>query len=587
MERLEPVLKQKFWILLGVALIMSVTGWWMATSKLKADISSRKSAIDSAFGKIPKSRVPNENWIKELNKLNAEQEKAIASAKVAMWKRQEAKMMTWPDDGEFKIKVEGYWAPFGTPSSEAFRLSYAKEVQKVWKVVNPLTFDAEDRDETGKGVVFFPFSPAMYDILKQKPWDNVQGVSSERMWQIKEDLWLLERLFQSITDLNGGFDVTQNEAYIHTINHLQLRGGGARSAGKTSAPTQGFGTPSLVAGLGTSMQSSMDEDDARDAAYNAASSGGPAAGPSAALPPVSVEFDAAEEFGADGSSGGPGSGGGGQLERYIIKEDNVPYKTRGFYLSVQMDHTQIPRFIAELTANESTILPIEVVRVQMSRKHEDEVTKIVTTEKKSGGGLAGPILPIRRPAFGTPLGRTPMPNPNSNDEDRPVSPLDGGGGIGGGRTGAAYPGQFVDKAEEARLAAIVQAYATYNKVIADPNMATVTICGVFILYKKADPVGQPAPSTEAPAATPVAAAPATTPSAATATPAEPAATATPETAESAGEQPSAAAAESTETAETAATETTTTTEAEPAPQPADNPAGEGEAPAENPAPEEK
>lgn len=574
MDRLEPVLKQKFWILLGIGLIMSVTGWWMATSKLKAEITSRKAAIDAAFGKIPKGGVPNENWIKELNNLNANQEKAIALARLSMWKRQEAKMMTWPDDGEVKIEPSGYWGPFSTIAAEQFRLSYPKEVRKVWKVVNP--FDPEDEEETGKGIVFFRFDN-MYKILKREPWQRAAAMTSDAMWEIKEDLWLLERLFQSISDLNGGPDTTQNDAYVHQIDNLQLRGGGARSAGKGgSGPGTGFGGIGALGRLPT-MNREMEMDDAADEAAGAANAAAQF-GPSAALAKISVEFDAAEEFGADGSgaqAGPGGSMGGAGIERYIVKEDNFPYKTRGFYLSVKMDHRKIPQFVAELTANEKTILPIEVVRVQMSRLHEDEVTKIIEPDKRMG-------TPIRRVTpfpvgAGGRFGPVPPTNNNSND-DPPESSLEARFARGGARNQPGYPGQYVDKAEQERTQAIGAARATFDKVLSDPAMAQVTICGVFILYKKADEVADAKPATPTPAV-PAAATPA----------AAPAESAGPETPEPAGEQPATTAVETPENSETAAADstTTTTTPAEAPAEAAGNAAGSADAPADKTEPEPK
>lgn len=76
------------------------------------------------------------------------------------------------------------------------------------------------------------------------------------------------------------------------------------------------------------------------------------------------------------------------MKRYVSDEPTKPFKTRGFYLSVKMDHRRIPQLIAELTANEKSVWPVEILRVQMSRLHEDEITAGSGSGGYGGGGGA-------------------------------------------------------------------------------------------------------------------------------------------------------------------------------------------------------
>ena len=73
MERLEPVLKQKFWILLGVAILMTFVGWWMATAQMVKAITERKTKIKAAEDSVPKGEIPHESWAKRLSVINAAQ----------------------------------------------------------------------------------------------------------------------------------------------------------------------------------------------------------------------------------------------------------------------------------------------------------------------------------------------------------------------------------------------------------------------------------------------------------------------------------------------------------------------------------
>ena len=79
MEALEPVLKQKFWILLGMGVIMTFTGWWMATGAMAQQTNERKAKIKSAEDGVPKGEVPNESWSKRLLR------QAMLCKKVMCW----------------------------------------------------------------------------------------------------------------------------------------------------------------------------------------------------------------------------------------------------------------------------------------------------------------------------------------------------------------------------------------------------------------------------------------------------------------------------------------------------------------------
>ena len=532
MEKLQPIIKHRFWILLGVVVIMSVTGWWMATSSLLQAITTRKTALDGAYNKIPKGAVPNENWTKELDSLNKVQEKAINDARTLPWQKQQSKLLIWPEGVD--AQRAGYWGRFTTISREAIRRTYPDEVRKVWKMVNPL--DPSEKDALG--VVAYPFS-YMYEVIRLQPWKAANIVSDESIWEMKEDLWLLERLFQSITTVNGGLEVTQNDAAIHTIDRLELRGGGPKVAAVASA---GFGLPGGMLAAASAAQAA-----AAAAASGAGAGGlmgrgnpeddGPGSGrfsmgggmAQANYQKTDADFDPTEEFGNDGSMGGGGAAvalGGPSLggpstmgpprERYVNKEDNYPYKTRGFYLSVKMDHRKIPELIAELTANENTILPIEILRVQMTRLQEDEVDKVPDSRGpglRPGGPLAGAPLgggPGGSLAAAAASGRVGRGSLVVNDDDDPGSGARMGGraGMGGGMRGsitATLPrdGANYDRLDAQRASEIAAAEATFKKVTSDPNLAQVAICGVFLLYKK---IEEPAATgSVAPAAKPAAA----------------------------------------------------------------------------------
>lgn len=554
MDRLEPVLKQKFWILLGLGLILTMSGWYMATSALAKQISDRTSSIESSFKTVQGSssgEIPNESWAKRLGAINSEQTNSIQGTKLSMWKRQRERM-TWPDG----ITDPGYRQKFANPQRELFRDSYEDEVRRVWKTVNP--FNKND----GSGIVEYPLIN-VFILLKQKPWD-VAPPDSDTMWNVREDLWLLESLFQTITAMNGGMDVARGDACIHQIDRLELRGGGEKLRDNSGGGGGGGGGGSA----GGSMEMMHFATTQGMMGPGGAGPGAPA-GPRSiteGLKMVSPEFDAAEEFGDDGNAASMQPGGGGgfagfgmstmlgsaggsaggsgaattapEIKRYLMTDPNLPYKKRGFYLSVKMDHTKIPQLIAELTANERSPWPIEIVRVQMSRLNEDDSTAGIRQRPgMAGAGAMGSALsmlptgPIGSAAgFNGPDGENPAGANPFNDFANNLKPDSG-------------PDLSNSQHTQAMRAAMENA-------LKDPVMAQVTICGMFTLYKDVPEPEQKPPATTTPAAeTPAASAdqPAASESEPAATPAaDPAMETTAETAE-----PAANAAEMNAAADTA------------------------------------
>ncbi|HET6425446.1 MAG TPA: hypothetical protein VFG20_17290, partial [Planctomycetaceae bacterium] len=90
MEQLKEVLKYKFWILLGVGVILTFTGWWMATGALAATIKTRKDTLSKVEGSIPSSpqTIPNDRWSTELAKINDQQQALVTTASRELWERQ-------------------------------------------------------------------------------------------------------------------------------------------------------------------------------------------------------------------------------------------------------------------------------------------------------------------------------------------------------------------------------------------------------------------------------------------------------------------------------------------------------------------
>ena len=451
---------------------MTFIGWWMATGTIAQAITERKTKIEAAESSIPKGDIPNDNWTKRLSEVNDKQDSSIKTTQLGLWKRQLDRMEL--PQGLAKVDYQG---TFQSADRELFRDAYPNEVRRVWKMLNPMDFD-------GTGVVKFPIIN-MFKVMNQKQW-IVTAPKSEIIWQVMEDLWLLEGLFQSIAEVNGGPQATRADAAIHQIDKLELRGGGDKNAMASSGGVGGGGGGGITdTGLGLGM------------GWGGPPRGFPGGdlpggpGATSSLPAISAEFDPKEEFGDDGSTSGAsfgGGGGGGGLgmgamgmgggggndaatetvvKRYVSNEERLPYKTRGFYLSVKMDHRRIPQFLAELTANDKSVWPVEILRVQMSRLHEAD------SPGSTMGGMGGvPEYATRMPPGQGSMGLGGvMPQPGGVD--------DGLSGFTESLTGPAA-GSAANLLQQRAAAELL------DIALKDPYMAQVTVCGVFTMYRKVE-----------------------------------------------------------------------------------------------------
>ena len=230
MERLEPVLKQKFWILLGIGILMTIVGWWMATGTMAATIATRQTEIKAAEGKVPSGEIPNSDWSVGLAAVNVQQDLAVKSASGILWERQRARM-TWPETVAEFAWEKGYQGDIKIAGRSNYRGDYLSDCRRVWETVQP--FNQID----GSGIVDFGFGK-----FPHRQW--LTAPPAKEMWEAQEDLWLLEGLLQSIAELNGGANSTRLDACVHVIEKLTLHGGqpaGQRTTASASGSSSGGG----------------------------------------------------------------------------------------------------------------------------------------------------------------------------------------------------------------------------------------------------------------------------------------------------------------------------------------------------------
>src|SRR4051812_21581467 len=95
MDKLKPILAQKFWILSGLCMILPLTGWWLATAGIAKEIDERTKTIDAAFKGIP-SPGPNDKWTQRVKALNVQEEQNVLQTGDYLWNNQQP-LMQWPE----------------------------------------------------------------------------------------------------------------------------------------------------------------------------------------------------------------------------------------------------------------------------------------------------------------------------------------------------------------------------------------------------------------------------------------------------------------------------------------------------------
>lgn len=525
MDKLKPILAQKFWILSAICLILPLTGWWLATGAMAQTFQTRKKAIDDAFSGIPQPG-PNNNWTMRVEALNKEEEQKVKQTGDFLW-GQQLELMTWPKDVVDGVEKAGYRGEIAAKTRSDYRSAYEVEIVELHKIPSPLD------PLTGEGLVDFPI-----EIIPYLGWgaSNIPP-SSVEMWDTQEDIWLYRSLLQAVATINKQYgSLSIVDSVIKQIKYLELRGGtpgGAKAAAEAAGALAGAGAEGAAgAGAMPGMPGPGGPRGAEGGGLSGLLGGASGGGDS-----MNASFDPAEQLGSDemaaptpeggadpaaagaagpGGPAGPGGLGmmaGGQAtvkKRYI--DETPKYKTRGFYMEVVMDHRKLPEFIAELSDSR---WPVRVIRVQQVD------VDLADVNATAGVGTTGPGGG-RGPGMGRP-GGMPGAMPGGRGAEmrggagigRP-GPAAGAGGIG---RAAPRPAGGVPRGGIGAEGGVTESTVDVQAAMSDPYLVNVALSGIFTLYLPPEaPAGaEGAPAAGDPAAsTPAAGTPAAAPAATTA-----------------------------------------------------------------------
>jgi len=402
MDKLQPILKNHFWILLVPLLSMNLWGYFSANSALKAATTARQGQLDSAKSGIPGGTTDaNKKYSEELKKGNDRLEGFVQDELLDLWNRQKTRMV-WPPRVAADIpKTYG-----GEIKERKVRFTYQKDypevIQRLHQSVEP--FVADKRGITWTPKVDFPIQ-----LIPQVQITDL-AIESKPMWDAQEDIWVTQFILDAIREMNKDAD-SESSAVIRRVIEYRLLGGDGETSGGGEVAAEGDADGGMGGGMGGESMVGSYGGGKRGGGGSGSSEGLGGAGGSGI--PSAVKFDPAEEFGKGGEEvSGAGGGGGmngatmgpmsvaggegeGEAEsaeepagplRYVKVDDNALFVERGFYLSVIINQNKLVDFLVTLSNSE---WPIRVVRFHFGKNPYTTDPFTASRGGAAGGGGSG------------------------------------------------------------------------------------------------------------------------------------------------------------------------------------------------------
>lgn len=368
MDKLQPILKHHFWILLVPLLSLTIWGYMSANSALRAATSTREGELSKALSGIPKgTEDPNSQYVDGLKKQNELYDKYVKEELAALWERQLPRMV-WPEIVKPGIPAK-HRDPIANQIRENYRNEYTQMVADLHYSVEP--FIADKARVTWVEKIDFPLT-----LIPLPPNRWRRPPAAEEVWDAQEDVWLTRLILEAIRDMNKDAD-SAHSAVVRKVIKFQLLGGNGES-------TVGGGPVAAADG--------ESEGDSGSSAYSGGPEGGMmgmmGGGRGGAAAGGAVRFDPQEEFGTGGiAAAGGGMGMGMMMQgssgstaaeegsdagapadtgilRFVNQKEGSPFVERGFYLSVIIHQTKMVEFLVRL---QNSDWPIKIVRFHFGK----------------------------------------------------------------------------------------------------------------------------------------------------------------------------------------------------------------------------
>lgn len=429
MDKLQPILKNQFWILLVPLFSMNLWGYFSANSQLRAATEARQKELDSVKSAIPAGVTdPNASYTEELKKTNDVLVTLVDKELLDLWNRQK-KRMVWPA----RVAADIPKVYKSEIKSRQVRLAYQKDFslvrQQVYETVEPFVLDKQ-------GITWTPKVDFPIEFINPYWAPTNLAIDSPTMWDNQEDLWLTQLILEAIREVNKDAD-SESSAMVRKVINFRLLGGNGESSVMPVEGAEGNG---------------FDDEDGGGVPRRQM-------GPTAAIA-TSVAFDPSEEFGTGGDPSMMTNGRGitsfsdeeeemdaevptGPL-RYVKEDEAAPYVQRGFYLSVVINQNNVVDFLVALANSE---WPTQVTRFHFGKNPYGPPDPFSARGVANGAGSARPGMftdddDVKGRRGGRGMARPMNAGPPMQDGEAGFG--FGRGGAGGGRVGglpsAAAPG---------------------------------------------------------------------------------------------------------------------------------------------------
>jgi hypothetical protein len=189
----EALLKQRFWILLGVLVplvaVVMIVMWRSFPDKINqkiGGINTARGAIDAA-----KKNPKNKSWIPLLDHRYAEAVGKKNDIWYKAWASQKDFLTEWPADMPENMNAKPIWSDFTEESREKYAADlYQMQIREIPKLPQP----EGARDEV---VQFKGGWEKIVDLTSLNPQPE-----SEEIWLAQEDLWIQKEMLRLIRDAN-------------------------------------------------------------------------------------------------------------------------------------------------------------------------------------------------------------------------------------------------------------------------------------------------------------------------------------------------------------------------------------------------
>ena len=498
MDKLQPIITHRFWILGFLTLPLAMYGFFSANNALKAETESRETTLQQTLTGVPKgTNDPNEDYQTKLAEINEQFEANVEESIVDIWNRQKSRM-TWPPVVADEIP-ELFLGKIELDVTNIYRNEYDRLMRELQSRVQPV-MPIENKPAIG-GIGLGGIRPSakkeadvdwpqkvVYAADLPVAAFNELSVPPIQVWNAQIDIWLVDLIFEAIRNINEEKD-SVTEADIRRVDEFRLFGGtgvptigGAGAAGAEG----GYGGEYGGSEYGGGGEYGGTAGSYGAGGYGAGGYGAGGAGAASASIKVNIAFDPAEEYGPSGAGGaaaasyggyssasyGSEYGGetaapaaaGGSSSRYIGDSEEKKVLERGFYLSVIIKQERIPDFVVELANSD---WPIRVTRFHVGKNpHYSE-----RPSPGVGGYGAGAMLGMEMGGYGESAGGY------------------GEAGIGGyegeglGMLGGYGAGARAKKIEGVgNLTSNLPPYA--DAAMNNPDLVQLDLCGVITMFKQ-------------------------------------------------------------------------------------------------------